>query len=211
MTENSIVYIVDDDPSIRKSLKRLIGSTGLRVQVFPSAGEFLQIELPDQPSCLVLDVKLPDFSGPELQQQLCQKSNPLPIVFITGHGDLPMAVRAMKRGAIDFLSKPYDETDLLAAVNSGLDKSRCYLAKSFEKKSIDLRLQQLTPREFEIMTYVIGGFLNKQIAYYLGITEKTVKVHRARVMSKLQVNSVAELVRFTAKVNILPVTTPSDA
>jgi FixJ family two-component response regulator len=211
MNENPIVYIVDDDPSIRKSLKRLIGSTGLQVQVFPSAREFLQIGLPDQPSCLVLDVKLPDVSGPELQQQFFQESNPIPIVFITGHGDLPMAVRAMKRGAIDFLSKPYDETDLLAAVNSGLDKSRSYLAKSFEKKSIDLRLQQLTPREFEIMTYVIGGFLNKQIAYYLGITEKTVKVHRARVMSKLQANSVAELVRFTAKVNILPVTTPSGA
>ena len=209
MSENPIVFIVYDDASIRKSLKRLIGSTGLQTQVFPSASEFLQITLPDQPSCLVLDVKLPDVSGPELQQQLFQQSNPIPIVFITGHGNLPMAVKAMKWGAIDFLSKPYDETDLLAAINSGLDKSRNYLAKSFETNSIDSRLQQLTPREYEIMTYVIGGFLNKQIAYQLGIVEKTVKVHRARVMSKLQANSIAELVRLTEKVGVLPAKTHS--
>lgn len=211
MTENSIVYVVDDDPSIRKSLKRLFSSTGLHVKTFSSAREFLLIEMPEKPNCLILDVKLPGISGPELQQKLFQESNPIPIVFITGHGDLPMAVKAMKQGAVDFLSKPYDETDLLAAVKTGLNTSRCYLTESSEKNSINLLLQELTPREHEIMTYVIGGLLNKQIAYELGIAEKTVKVHRARVMNKLQVNSIAELVRLTEKVNILPVVPSSGA
>jgi len=202
---NQTVYIVDDDPSVRKSLGRLLKSTGYEVELFESANEFLHTDpICDGPSCLVLDMKMPELSGFELQEELNRKGYSLPIVFVTGHGDIPMGVMAMKYGAVDFLTKPFDETDLLNAVQEALCRDSKNRKTMDERSTILKKIESLTPREYEILTYVITGMLNKQIAYDLKISEKTVKVHRGRVMGKMGVDSVAQLVRLADKVGVQP-------
>lgn len=201
---NPRVFIVDDDPSIRKSLDRLIRSAGLAVETFATAHEFLERHSHKGPSCLVLDIKMPGLNGLELQEKLLSQEYAMPIIFITGHGDIPMTVKAIKKGAIDFLSKPFDDKDLLDAVHEALQTDSKAWTVRDELENIHRRLKSLTPREYEILTYVINGMLNKQIAYALKISEKTVKVHRGRVMEKMDVDSVAELVRLTEKLDIKP-------
>jgi len=207
---NPTVFIVDDDPSVRKGLERFLRSTGYDVETFGSAQEFLEMT-PDcpGPACLVLDVKMSGLNGLELQDQLQKREYTIPIVFVTGHGDIPMSVKAMKTGAIDFLTKPFDEEDLLKAVQEALKKDVANRSEMNERQNILQRVKSLTPREYEILTYVITGMLNKQIAYALDISEKTVKVHRGRVMEKLGVDSVAELVRLAGKADIEPAQVPA--
>ena len=197
------IFVVDDDPSMRKGLERLLRSFGYAVETFGSAQAFLQAA-PDciGPACLVLDVKMPHLSGLDLQNELKYREYVLPIVFITGHGDIPMSVQAMKAGAINFLTKPFDEKDFLAVIEEALKKDVAARRAFKERQNILQRVASLTPREYEILTYVIAGLLNKQIAYLLGISEKTVKVHRGRVMEKTEVHSVAELVRLSEKAGI---------
>jgi FixJ family two-component response regulator len=201
-----IVFVVDDDPSVRRALARLIGSAGFSVQAFACACEFLACDLSSgRPACLVLDVRLPDFSGLELQQRLNRAGAALPIVFITGHGDIPMTVTAMKAGAADFLEKPVSDEDLLRAIDVALARSREALCESVEIDAIRLRLTKLTPREREVFALVVKGRLNKQVASELGTVEKTVKVHRARVMEKMGAHSLAELVRLSDKAGDLSI------
>ena len=198
-----MVFVIDDDPSVRKALERLLRSTGYVVETFGSSEEFLQ-NIPDclGPACLILDVKMPGLNGLDLQNQLQQMEYVMPIVFITGHGDIPMSVKAMKKGAVDFLVKPFDEEDLLKAIQEALKKDIVDRGVMNEKQRILQRVKLLTPREYEIFTYVISGMLNKQTAYELNISEKTVKAHRGRVMAKLKADSLAELVRMAEKVCI---------
>jgi FixJ family two-component response regulator len=203
--EDAMVFVVDDDSSIRKSLGRLIGSAGLAVETFATAQEFLEYPTHKGPACVVLDVKMPGISGLELQDKLLSREDARPIVFISGHGDIPMTVKALKKGAVNFLSKPFDEKDLLEAVHEALQRDFKARAVREEQEEIHRHLESLTPREYEILTHVITGKLNKQIAYSLNISEKTVKVHRGRVMDKMGVESVAELVRLTEKVGINPI------
>lgn len=202
MTEHTpTVAIVDDDPSIRKSLARLVRSTGFNVQTFASAEAFLNAHDRTHPSCVVLDIRMPGMSGLDLQERLA--SDPaLPIVFITGHGDVPMSVRAMKRGAVDFLQKPFDERELLAAIRHACDRAKRAHRKQVETSAVRLRFNSLTPREREVFALVVAGMLNKQIAGQLGITEKTVKAHRARVMEKMRADSLADLVRAAEKAEL---------
>jgi len=202
---NPIIFVVDDDLSVRKGLGRLLRSTGYDIETFGSAQEFLEMttDCPG-PACLILDVKMPGLNGLDLQNQLQQREYAMPVIFITGHGDIPMSVKAMKRGAIDFLTKPFDEEDLLKAIQEALKKDITNRRAMYEKQNILQQVKSLTPREYEILSYVITGMLNKQIAYELDISEKTVKVHRGRVMQKLDVDSVAELVRLAEKAGIKP-------
>ena len=200
-----LVFIVDDDSSVRKGLERLIKSTGLKVETFASAEEFLQRKpYRGGPSCLVLDVRMPGLSGVDLQKELIQKGISLPIIFITGHGSIPMSVKAMKDGAVDFLPKPFGEEELLFAIDRAVDKAVQVRKNESEKAKIQRRVKTLTPREHECLRWVITGMLNKQIAPKLGVTEKTVKVHRGRLMHKMQAVSVADLVRLTQKCGITP-------
>jgi RNA polymerase sigma factor (sigma-70 family) len=199
-----LIYIVDDDASVRKALRRLARSAGYDAKAYSSAEEFLSCRLAPVPCCLVLDVRLPGLDGMELQQWIAEKEDPLPIVFISGHGDIPMSVKAMKRGAVDFLPKPFSDDDLLRSVESALARSARALESRSRRRRIKALLETLTPREQEILRWVITGMLNKQIARELGIAEKTVKVHRGRVMQKMQVGSVAELVRLAEEVGIRP-------
>lgn len=197
-----IVFVVDDEPSVRKSLDRLLKAAGYRVETFASASEFLARRREDEICCLVLDVQMPDVNGLELQQTLAQSDRPVPIVFITGHGNIPTSVQAMKAGATDFLSKPFDAKDLLAAIDHALEKAgqeSGALAAAREAKG---RLAHLTPREREVLLHVLAGEMNKQIAAALGASEKTVKTHRGRVMHKMGVQSVADLVRLCEKAGI---------
>jgi len=196
-----VVFLVDDDPSIRKSLHRLLTVSGFQVKTFSSAQEFLQTDRTDTPGCLILDVRLPGLDGLELQKVLAEQGTAPPIVFITGHGDIPMSVRAMKAGAIDFLSKPFSEESLLNAVELAIEKSRRESALTADIASIRRRLSLLTPREMEVLKYVAAGQINKQIAVEMGVVEKTIKVHRSRVMHKLQAKSIADLVRMLEKVD----------
>jgi FixJ family two-component response regulator len=197
-----IVYVVDDDSAIRRSLARLLHSVGLSSETFPSAKDFLEHEIPLRPMCLVLDIRLPGPSGLDLQEALVRSGRDLPIVFITGFGDVPTTVRAMKGGAIDFLQKPFNDQDLLDCVQRALAHSRAKLAERTEREQLQLRLAMLTPREREVLLQVITGKLNKQIAGDLGIAEKTIKVHRGRVMQKMQAQSVADLVRMVEKLQL---------
>jgi FixJ family two-component response regulator len=205
MPSPSTVFLIDDDPSVRRALARLIKSAGYQVQTFVSAREFLD-RMPDaaRPACLVLDVRMPGLSGIDLQRELRLTNPILPIIFITGHGDIPMTVKAMKAGAVDFLPKPVRDTDLLRAIEQALARAVHDRAKLDETEDIQSRLEKLTPREREVMNLVVKGRLNKQIAFALGIVEKTIKVHRARVMDKMQVDSVAELVRIVEKIAVPP-------
>ena len=199
------VFLVDDDASVRRALTRLIKSAGHQVQTFSSAREFLDtVPQTAGPACLVLDIRMPGLSGIDLQRQLQATSHTLPIIFITGHGDIPMSVKAIKAGAVDFLPKPVKDTDLLRAIEQAVARSVDDRAERDELEDIQRRVEKLTPREREVMALVVRGLLNKQIAFELGTVEKTIKVHRARVMKKMQVGSLAELVRVAEKVGIPP-------
>ena len=197
------VFVVDDDPSVRKSLTRLIEAAGYTVNTFASAREFLETALPRGPCCLVLDVRMPGITGLELQKTLSRAVHRIPVVFITGHGDVPMSVQAMKAGAIDFLTKPFAAADLLDAIRRAIDRDTRDLGTEAHARSIHARVDTLTPRERQVFALVVTGMLNKQIAAQLGIVEKTVKVHRARVMNKMQAGSVAELVRLADNVGVI--------
>jgi FixJ family two-component response regulator len=200
-----LVIIVDDDPSVREALSLLLDSVGHQVRTYGSAQEFLESDLePRGPACLVLDVRMPGLSGLDLQQELTAQNRLLPIIFITGHGDIPMGVRAMKKGAVDFLPKPFDDTDLLTAVQTALQKAAKINTDHQEQAAIRRRLETLTPREHEMLTYLLTGLLNKQIAFELDIAERTVKAHRKQVLRKMGVTSIAELVRLAEKAGIKP-------
>jgi FixJ family two-component response regulator len=200
------VFVIDDDPSVRKSLARLLKSLGFDAETFASAELFLARKHYDGIGCIVLDVQMPGLSGMDLQDELSRADYSMPIIFITGHGNIPMSVQAMKRGAVDFLPKPFDDEELVQAVKKAIEKDRIAKAERAEVHDVLRRIEQLTPREHDVLRCVITGMLNKQIALQLGIAEKTVKVHRGRVMEKLGVDSVAELVRLAEKANIEPPT-----
>jgi FixJ family two-component response regulator len=193
------VFIVDDDPAVLKSLARVLRAIQFTVVTFGSPQEFLERHDPHTPGCLVLDVAMPGLNGLELQAALRGRGSAIPIIFLTGHGDIPMSVQAMKGGALDFLTKPVHDKDLLKAVEAALEKDRIERQSRADLDDIQERLATLTPREREVLTHVVSGQLNKQIAYDLGTVEQTIKVHRARVMEKMKVNSVAELVRLTER------------
>jgi FixJ family two-component response regulator len=201
MSGDEVVYVVDDEETVRRSLSRLLRSAGLTVQTFPSAQAFLDQAPANRPGCLVLDVRLPDLSGLELQAALGSRQATLPIIFITGRGSIPMSVQAMKGGAVDFLRKPVEADALLDAIHRALARSRTALTRSAEAGEVARRLAKLTPREREVLDLVVTGRLNKQIAAELGAAEKTVKVHRGRVMKKMEAESVADLVRMTQKMD----------
>ena len=203
MTETApIVFVVDDDPSVRRALKRLVGSMGLQVEVFGSAQEFLQCKRPDVPSCLVLDIRLPGIGGLDFQRQLADAKIHIPIIFITAHGDIPMTVRAMKSGAVEFLTKPFRDQDLLDAIHVALERDRTKRQQEAEIAILRKRLESLTPREREVLPLVVSGFLNKQIAGEIGTSETTVKVHRSQLMRKMGADSLADLVRLAEKIGI---------
>lgn len=202
--ETPVVFIVDDDQGVRDALRRLLTSVGLAVEVFSTAQAFLAAHRPDAPGCLVLDVRLPGLSGLDLQRELAAADAALPIIFLTGYGDIPMSVRAMKAGAIEFLTKPFREQDLLDAIRHAIDRDRLGRAERWELAELRRRYGSLTPRERDVMAGVIAGLLNKQIAAELGTSEVTVKEQRGHVMHKMQVGSVAELVRIAARLGIAP-------
>ena len=203
MTEPApTVFVIDDDPSVRRALGRLMRSAGHRVETFGSAREFLQREHYHGPGCLVLDVRMPGLTGLDLQEGLAAAGYTMPIIFVTGHGDVPTSVRAMKAGAVDFLTKPFKAQELLEAVRDALERDKAARRERAAIEAVRARLQRLTPREREVLSLVVTGMLNKQIGYDLGITERTVKVHRARVMEKMQAGSMAELVRLAQRVGI---------
>ena len=195
-----IVYVVDDDLSVRQALSSLIRSVGLRVETFASARDFLRHPRPDAPSCLVLDVLLPDSSGLDLPGELRTSGVHIPIIFITGHGTIPMSVRAMKAGAVEFLTKPFREEDLIAAIQQAIERDRTAMQERTELAELRVRFEKLTSRERDVLALVVTGRLNKEIAAQLGTGEQTVKVHRGRVMQKLGAGSVAELVRLVGRV-----------
>jgi len=190
------VFIVDDDSSIRKGLTRLIGAAGLKVESFASAKEFLSLKHLERPGCIVLDLQMPEMTGLELQAELCKPEYCMPIIFLSGHGDVPITVTAMKNGAVDFLTKPVDKNDLMKSIHISLEKDRINRNINTEKATIKEKINTLTTREYEVMTYVITGMLNKQIAGELTISEETVKIHRRRIMQKLEIVSITELVRI---------------
>ncbi|MGD9105730.1 MAG: response regulator transcription factor [Desulfobacterales bacterium] len=194
------VFVVDDDTSIRTALKRLIKSLGFKVKTFDSAQAFLKNGPHDGPACLVLDVRMPEMSGIELQEQLTNTGLGMPIIFITGHGNIPMSVNAMKAGAVDFIEKPFEDQKLIDAINTAIKKNKKFKTEQAEIKDLQQRVDSLTPREHEVFILVVSGMLNKQIAFDLGMSEKTVKVHRARVMDKMKAKSLADLVRMAERV-----------
>ena len=198
------VFVIDDDASVRKSLSRLLRSAGYTAEMFASAEEFLGREHFNGIGCLLLDVQMPGLTGMDLQEELNRADYHMPIIFITGHGNIPMSVEAMKKGAVDFLTKPFDDKELLQTIEKAIEKDTHARAQYDEALEIHRHIELLTPREKEILRYVITGMLNKQIALKLDIAEKTVKVHRGRIMEKLCVDSVAELVRLAGKVGIKP-------
>jgi FixJ family two-component response regulator len=198
----AIVFVVDDDPSVRTSLKRLIRSAGFTVESFASAQEFLGRPRTDIPGCLVLDIHMPGASGLDLQEELAAAGLNLPVIFLTGYGTVPASVRAMKAGAFDFLEKPVDDRALVGAIHHAVERNRRARLEDAELREIERRVDSLSPREREVLSLLLTGMLNKQIASELGTTEKTIKVHRGRVMEKMQAGSMAELVRLAGKVDL---------
>jgi FixJ family two-component response regulator len=199
--EKPIVFIVDDDPSIRSLLSKLIRSVGLRVEAFASSREFLTQLPPSGPACLILDVRMPGLSGLDLQERLVQLGLEIPIIFITGFGNVPQSVRAMKAGAVDFLQKPFENQTLLDAVHRALERDRSARRLQEENREVEARIATLTPREYEVFTLVATGLANKQVADELGLSEKTVKIHRGHVMQKMGARTFADLVRMAEKTN----------
>jgi len=197
-----IVFVVDDDEAMRRSLANLIRSVGLRVEVFASAQEFLRGKRPDVPGCLVLDVRLPGLSGLDLQQRMAEADSEIPIIFITGYGDIPMTVQAMKAGAVEFLTKPFRDQTLLDAIHQALERDRHARQQRADIAALRRRFDSLTPREREVLALVVAGLLNKQIAGELGTSEAAVKVHRQHVMEKMGADSLADLVRLAARLGI---------
>lgn len=199
---SQVVFVIDDDASMREAVSRLLNAVGLTVQTFASAREFLAGKLPDVPGCAVLDVRLPGLSGLDLQREMVERGIHIPVIFITGHGDIPMSVQAMKAGAVEFLTKPFRDQDLLDAVRAGIQLDRQGRKERAELAELRDGLRQLTPREREVMSLVVAGLLNKQIALRLGTSEKTIKIHRRHVMQKMRADSLADLVRMSQKLGI---------
>lgn len=199
-----IVFIVDDDARVREALTELLEAVGWHAAAFGSAGEYLSFPRPPLPACLILDVELPDINGLEFQKQISDGGHP-PIVFLTGHGDIPSSVRAIKHGAVDFLTKPFTEQSLLAAIEAAVERDRIARAERIEIETLQRRLGSLTPREREVLPLVVSGLLNKQAAAELGISDVTLQIHRSKIMQKMEAASLADLVRFAEKLNI-PVT-----
>ena len=197
-----LVFVIDDDASMRDAISRLLNAVGLAVRTFASARDFLSSGLPDAPGCVVLDVRLPGLSGLDLQRQMVEVGIHFPVVFITGHGDIPMSVQAMKAGAVEFLTKPFRDQDLLDAVRLGIQRDRKGRKERAELAELRNHLLHLTDRERQVMSLVVSGLLNKQIALRLETSEKTVKIHRGRVMQKMKADSLAELVRMSQKLGI---------
>ena len=202
MADGPNVFVVDDDPSVRSSLKLLISSVGLQVEIFDSAEALLRRKLPDAPSCIVLDVRLRGLSGLDFQHELAARNCSMPIIFITGHGDIPMSVRAMKAGAVEFLTKPFRDQDLLDAIRVALDRDRARREQEKEVADLRDRFNSLTPREQKVISMVVSGMLNKQIADQLGTAENTVKVQRSRAMEKMKAQSVPDLVRMIERLKV---------
>lgn len=198
---SEVVFVVDDDASMRDAISRLLNAVGLTVQTFASARAFLNRRLPEVPGCLVLDVRLPGLSGLDLQREMVERGIHIPVVFITGHGDIPMSVQAMKAGAVEFLTKPFRDQDLLDAVRSGIQLDRKEREERAELAELRFNVRQLTQREQEVMSLVVSGLLNKQIALQLGTSEKTIKIHRSQVMRKMRATSLADLVRMSQKLD----------
>ena len=204
MPPKSMVFVIDDDAGVRKGLNRLLTAAGYETEVFPSAAEFLAREVHPGPSCLLVDVQMPGLNGIELQEMLLQRRREEQLIFITGHGDIPMCARAMKAGAVDFLPKPFQPNELLSCVERALTRSKDQRRRTAEKKKARALLDLLTPREFEVMQLLTTGMLNKQVGGELGLAEKTIKVHRGFIMRKLGITSVAELVRLVEKAEVPP-------
>jgi FixJ family two-component response regulator len=200
--ETPIVFVVDDDPSVRSSTQRLLRSVGFDVETFESATEFVRAPRPDRPACLVLDVHLPGRSGLELQQELVASGVTIPIIFVTGQGDIPMTVQAMKAGAVEFLTKPYRRNHLLGAVRTAIERDSIARRARSETADLRARYDELTAREREVMTHIVAGMLNKQIAFELATTERTVKFHRAHIMQKMRAGSLAELVGMVTRLGL---------
>jgi len=198
-----IVFVVDDESAVGVSIKRLLHSVGLEARHFTSASEFLRAKRPDAPGCIVLDVRLPDLSGLDLQQELAKANVDLPVIFVTGHADIPMTVRAMKAGAVEFLTKPFREQELLEAVQRAISRHRQILDQRASMRVLQSRYELLTPREREVFPLVASGLLNKQVAAELNASEKTIKVHRGQLMQKMEAHSLSDLIRMAEQLGVL--------